>query len=518
MNKRAISRALSGLMRVCMLFGLTGCAAGGAGGTPTGSNGVQVATGTIIGFGSVIVNGIKYTRKAGLADDRVKLGFENNTGAREDNLRIGMIVTIRGSVNTNAGSGEYESIEFQPEIRGPLDDAALNGVDLINNRLKVMGRDIQVETNTTFDGIRDLAEVSSELEAGRHPELEVSGNLDNTTGVLHATRVARKAPDFGALTNKVVQIKGKITAATSGSFSIGNVGVNFTANALGPKTADADIAVGSIVEVKGTLNGSVITAARVEKKNAVEAGVNDNIRIKGAAVSGISNNAFTLNGPNGAIIVNTAVASFLKGGIAATSDIITSGTTLEVEGNILANGSIAATRISIEAEKTVKLEGNALAGAYNNNTLTLNGVPVAITTTTRLLDRDDQPLALSNIATGDHLQIIGFIDAGGQVNASQVQRTAASAVTFIRGPATSKTTTTLTILGITVDTGSITQADNFKDNRPWVTQAAVIRTLAESRSIFFAQVTTDGLTVVKVKGVVSGAVMSATEVELEQPQ
>ena len=83
MNKRIIIRALySKLLSLFLLVGLTACSSGGSGSTSTGSGGVQVATGTIIGFGSVIVNGIEFKRKPSLvADDRVKLRFENNTSA-----------------------------------------------------------------------------------------------------------------------------------------------------------------------------------------------------------------------------------------------------------------------------------------------------------------------------------------------------------------------------------------------------------------------------------------------------
>jgi hypothetical protein len=59
------------LPSLVLLFALSGCGgenivvAGGGGGI----SGTGATSGQIIGFGSVIVNGIKFTRKAGLADD-----------------------------------------------------------------------------------------------------------------------------------------------------------------------------------------------------------------------------------------------------------------------------------------------------------------------------------------------------------------------------------------------------------------------------------------------------------------
>ncbi|KAF0221580.1 MAG: hypothetical protein FD174_349 [Geobacteraceae bacterium] len=501
---------------MALLLCLTGCDGGGAvAGGGGGISGSGVVTGQITGFGSVIVNGIRFSRKAGLADDRVKLMFENNTSAREDNLRIGMIVTVKGAFDSASGAGEYESIEFQPEIRGPLDDA---GVDPAANRIRIMGRDIQVEANTAFDSIRDLDEMNGELQAGHRPELEISGNLDNA-GVLHATRIARKAADFTA---GPVQIKGMITTATANGFSIGTRSVVVDADTEFRNMTPTEIAAGLLVEVKGVLNGAIFTAARVEKKNAVEADVNDNVRVKGTAVGGVSNDTFTINGPNGAISVNTAAASFIKGGAAATPAIVTAGATLQVEGTLRTDGSIAAVKVSVEVEKTVKLEGNAVAGAFNAGTaLTLNGVTVNIVPTTRLVDKTGMALTPASIIAGDHLQITGVIIDGptgnfSNINASQIQRTTAGTVSFIQGPVSAKTAATLTILGVTIDTGSLDQAKDFVDNRVG-TETPFGATRDESQTRFFAAVTTDGLTVVKAKGTVTGAVMTATEVELKQP-
>src|SRR6185369_15830099 len=339
MNRKII-RALTALSGAIMLAALTACGPGDTSDTSGDGGDTKVASGTIIGFGSVIVNGIEFSRKPGLTDDRVKLSFENITSASENNLRIGMTVTIKGTINNATGTGEYESIEFQPELRGPLD---VGGIDTSTNTLTVMGRKVQVTGNTSFDsGISSLSDIN---QAGNNPELEISGNLDTSTGVLNATRIARKALDFNALADKSVQIKGKIASssvvsgANSGSFTIGSTTINFSAAALGSNTTGADLATGTVVEVKGVLNGSVITASRIEKKNAVDAGVNDTVKLKGTANGSVVNNTFTINGPNGAITINTAAATFQKGGAAATAAIVAPGTTLEVEGSLRADGS-----------------------------------------------------------------------------------------------------------------------------------------------------------------------------------
>ncbi|HXE96005.1 MAG TPA: DUF5666 domain-containing protein [Dongiaceae bacterium] len=505
------TKLLNAILLASLAICGSGCS-GDSGKTSSDGKNIQVATGTIIGFGSVIVNGIRFTRKGGLADDRVKLGFENNSSASEQNLRVGMIVKVTGTIDAATDTGEYESIEFQPEIRGPLDTG---GVDTAAGTLTIMGRKVQIDTNTNFENIRDLTEIGSELQAERQPELEISGNLDNATGILHATRVARKADDFNALPDKVVQIKGEISNANiaGGSFNIGSVTVKLDTAALGAGTVRADIADGAVFEVKGTLNGTAITAINVEKKAAVEAMMNSLVCIKGTATGGIDDKTLTINGPNGAITVNASAASFQIGDASATSAIAAAGASVEVEGVLQPDGSIAATRVYTETERTVKLEGNALAGAFNAtaSTLTLNGVKMDITATTRLVANKGKALDLANIATGDHLQIVGLFDGNtGKVKASQVQVTTASTDTFIQGPVTAAAAPNLTLIGtISVDTSHVDQTLNFLDDRN------VTPVKFGSRAAFFAAVKTDGLTTVRAVGSLTGTSLSATKVLLE---
>lgn len=500
------------------LLALTACGGGGGGSQPAAVS--SKTTGAITGFGSVIVNGIEFSRKAGLADDKIKLGFDNLTAQSEDKLKAGMMVNITGTFNSTTGKGEYEAIEFQPELRGRLDD---NGVDLVNDRITIMGRQVQIEANTQFDSLRDLAELSTDQGANvNHPEVEVSGILDNN-GILHATRVAKKLLNFA--NGGVAQIKGAIAASpvpTINGFTIGTSAIVVDANTVFANMARTDLpnSTGLVMEVKGTLTAGVFTATRVEKKLAFEAQLNDNVRIKGLAAGAVAANAFTINGPNGPVTVKiSANTAFLSGGAAATSAIVVAGATLEVEGTIDSSGAIVATKVAIELEKNLKLEGNAAASAFNavTNKLTLNGISVDILPTTRKINSTVFPaiaLDLATVAAGDHLQITGYVDNTGALKASVVQKTSASALVFIQGPVSAKTATAMTILGITVDTNTIVQASNFVDSSSG-SKVPGTGTVTAAQTAFLAKVVA-GTSVVKAKGPIAGTTLSATEVELEQ--
>jgi hypothetical protein len=368
----------------------------------------------------------------------------------------------------------------------------------------------------------DLAELSADLGNANHPEIEVSGNLDNN-GVLHATRISKKSLDF--TNGGAAELKGAIAAApapSSNGFNLGSTAIVVNDATIFANMLRADLAngAGMMVEVKATLAGGILTATRVEKKNAVDAQAEDNVRMKGIAAGPVANNAFTLNGPNGPITVNVAGASYFAGKTAATSAIVSAGALLEVEGSLDANGAIVAKKVEMEQEKNLKLEGNAAAGAYNAaaSTLTLNGVTVNILSTTRLRDSSSNPagaLNLANVAAGDHLQITGFVTASGGFQASEVQRTKPSNLTLVQGPVSAKTASTLTILGLTIDTATISQATNFIDESTGV-KVPGTGTLAQAQAAFMAKIVVDS-SVVKAKGSISGSTLSASEVEIERP-
>ncbi len=498
-----------------------GCGGGGGGGgtaaTPSVSSGV--AQGTISGFGSIIVDGVEFNRKTGLADDRIKLRFENNTSAAENNLKTGMNVIVKWELN-NFGQKVYKEIEFRPELRGPVDDTTAFATT--SSTFKVMGRTVQIEANTVFDSVTDFAELKAQVEAiqPQHPELEISGNLDDA-GILHATRIARKALDFNALTTKTAEIKGAISSVTSStSFTIGTITVNFAAGALSTNTTAADIVAGALVEVKGILSGTTLTATRIEKKNALGvAQVEDNFKVKGlVSTTGLNSTtkAFTLNTPVGAISVTTdANTQILKGGaVAAFSDVVAAGAKLEVEGTVKSGGSILATKVSVEVEKTVKLEGNTTAApdvSTSAGTVKLNGVTAFVTSLTRFADTGGATFtSLSNINVFDHLQISGFIDANNNVVASQIQRSSKNGVIFIQGPVTAKDATAtgnlrnLTILGVSVQTDAVLTTFNDITKLEFTTP---------KQSNFFTAITVNQ-TVVKAKFTAGQAF--ADEVEIEQ--
>ena len=106
------------LLLIAGLGLLASCGGGGiadlAGGV--GSGGSGLAEGTVTGFGSVIVDGVRFD------DSQAKVTEEGPAGVREATLKIGQRVRISSNANNIA-----ESIEVITELIGPIEQIVADG-------------------------------------------------------------------------------------------------------------------------------------------------------------------------------------------------------------------------------------------------------------------------------------------------------------------------------------------------------------------------------------------------------
>ncbi|MBI2354908.1 MAG: hypothetical protein HYV06_07755 [Deltaproteobacteria bacterium] len=496
-----VASALIACLAACGNGGGPNATGGGGGIVGTGKR--VVASGEVNGLGSVIVNGIEFTRSGdpAVSTAPILLAFDNFSTASEDVLRSGMVVAVSGSYDTASGRGSYTRIVYSPDLRGPLDNGS---VDDVAGTFTLLGRTVQAGAATIFDGIADLNELAG--RQNQNLELEVSGYLDARDRI-QASRVALKSAGF---INGPIQLKGAITLLGDGSFSIGGVNVT-TSNATFVDMSSAELALpGLVVEVRGILAGSVVGNARIERKSStsgVSAG--ETMRIKGVAAGALSGNSFVMAGPDGALTVTTSAAAFLRGGNPADAAIVAAGARLEVEGTVLADGTLAARKVTAETQRRVRLEGDLTSVNLTAGTLTLNGVAVKAGAGTAFRDNRKTPqqvtnLTLAGLSPGDHLQVIGFADVNGQVVAGEVQRFDARQVAILQGRVTAVdlAAARLTILGVTVTPALGVEL---------VKGGASYGDLAS----FAAQVAT-GSTVIKAKGTSTGSVFSASSLEIEQ--
>ena len=187
---------LSGLVGA---LGLTACGGGSSSDNsapvgPLATVPTQVTVvGSITGFGSVFVNGTKYEVAS---DTIVTIEGETETTGDDSRLRLGM--RVRMSAIDNNGVRTARTIEFDEDLKGPIESITPDGNDPTVGTFSVMGQTVTVDAATVFDddiGNNDgVAGIDfRDLQTGM--VVEVSG-FPTVDGFL-ATRVDRQLDPAG---------------------------------------------------------------------------------------------------------------------------------------------------------------------------------------------------------------------------------------------------------------------------------------------------------------------------------
>jgi hypothetical protein len=498
-NRQGVAVVL-GVLALGSILAMTSCGPSvdltflGSGGSAGGTG-----VGPVTGFGSVIVNGVRYD-DAGIDN----ASFFDDHGRNKSGLVAGMMVAIFGSID--GANGTADNITVLRHVDGPMDD---NGVNLSTNRLKVMGQDVVVDASTVFDnGVTDLADLRDLQGANvNHPELEVHGSADNN-GVVHATFIHKWSDD--RIAERDVQVRGTVASPkTATTFVIGRTTVNFTGVAGG---LPAGVDVGAFVEVKGILRASdnVLLATFVQPEDATGGQPSGGrAEVEGYVNRVVTPNAsFELLGPNGVQTVTwtTGTTSFTGG----TGADIRTGVKVEVEGTRKPDRSLAATKIAIRRASNVRLESTVTSVPASS--LTIFGKTVAVNALTQYKDsRDDlKTFGQGNIFVGDTLEISAFLDnttVPASIVATRVERIDAIASDrhILQGPVDSIVAPRLTILGINVNTFPPPQTRFLSaDETEFATQGD-----------FFAAIAIGDIVKARGNQASPGVSMNANEVEIE---
>jgi hypothetical protein len=248
-------RRLRSLLLLLTFLSLS-CGIGGSDFAGGGTGGTGISTGSVSGFGSVVMNGVHF-----LTDNNVAPGFmtkkllngkDNSGRADKDVFAVGMIVTVRHGVADNIAL----EIEYRDNLQGPV-AKIIPGVD---NVLEILGQTVVV----------DNAAVFASLE--QNDVVEVSGYADNA-GRIRATHLFSLPPPMPP-TAQEFEIKGFVSGSSLTGFRLGPLpdgsGVTVAVSYGPPAVADlpGEPANGMYVEVATTDPapvGGVLTAARIVK-------------------------------------------------------------------------------------------------------------------------------------------------------------------------------------------------------------------------------------------------------------
>jgi len=333
------------LRKVCLsmfvgyvLLLVSACSSDSGGETGTGATDKTV-TGPITGFGSIYVNGIKFNT------DNANIVFDD-AQTTEDDLAVGMIVTVNGTVNRDQVSGAAIEIVAETQVKGLVFSNTISQSGI--GKLVVMGRTVMVTADTEF---RSKVPGISLTDIGTQTVVQVSGYSDNV-GNIHATFLKVTGNDGNTGEIKVKGIIAELSLS-SRQFKIDQFTVSFDDDTEFSEVEKEDLRNGMFVKVKSERYNAMdsnphLLAAKIELEGHDDED-GDEVK-KTGLVTNVDNMGDGVNGEfelSGQLVRVDANTSYEKGG---KSNIVL-GAILEVEGEVAAGGVIIAEEIEFEKER-----------------------------------------------------------------------------------------------------------------------------------------------------------------------
>lgn len=314
-----LGRNVSYVVCLLFIFFLFSACSGGEGGTGATPD---VSQGQITGFGSIFVNNVEFDTSS--ADI-----FMDGIGGDDTELRLGMVVTVKGTINADGRTGTANSVSVEEVIRGGVQTN--NGI----NTLTILDQTIEISANTRFDGVANI----TELTPGES-SVEISGYVKGS-GVISALRIEllnagqTQSKLFGSIDDLDIE---------RDTFKVGDTLIVDYEEADISGFSDNTLRNNAFVKIHGNYNASSNTLIAISVENALVSDIDvEDIEIEGIVTRIISSTNFIIGGTEVQVNANTVY----EGG---TADDISAGVPLEVEG-ALVNGILIAEEIEFEEEK-----------------------------------------------------------------------------------------------------------------------------------------------------------------------
>jgi hypothetical protein len=388
-----------------LLVGSLIAACGGGGGTPgAGVGGSEVATsesqlvgiGTVTGFGSVIIDGVKYDDS--LASVNLLSDDSSRRDVSLDAIRLGMRVEMSAD-----GQGRLRGLGISPELKGPI-----SSVNVSTKTFTLLGQTVRVITEganmTVFEGISGMSALEDKMV------VEVHGTR-NAVDQIVATRIERKSQDDAASLRLTGLISGLDTTARR--FSIGSLAVDYAAIAPSSILPSASaLANGKRVTVFSGISvaSGVLTAQGVSVRGMPSGSPNDRVRLSGlSSPPDTVTRTFLLNG----VRVSYASEIFKDGSVADLG----STRLVRVRGTLASDGTVSATEIkfvtkhySNDDDPTIEAEVSGVITEFvSRSSFKVRGVPIDASATTITFESGTE----ANLADGVLVKIEGTPSAGG---------------------------------------------------------------------------------------------------------
>lgn len=363
-------------------------AAGGSGTASAGIDGSGVTMpkltkGPVSGFGSIYVNGVRYSTDTALFIIDGEIGSETD-------LAVGQIVSVLGTVDGDSGNGTAYLVTFEDIVDGPV-----SSIDRDANRMTVMGQTVLVDEDTVLQ----LSDRDSAFEnLGVDDLVEVSGFVDSQGRIIAAS--VRSGIGSGEY-----DLTGTVEAVDNAAMRLTINGLSVDFGAAGIFGLDAELPrVGDTVEIVGSGfdDSGAFVASRIYAGNAGLAAISGvEAELEGIVTRFHSLNEFDLGGTRVRLTWDTRYVNDWIFGLSTDRKV-------EVSGVLDAAGTLVAEEIVFEKLAKEKITGtvDAVAGDY----LVVGSRLVRAMPETKFKDDselDERRFNIGSVQVGDRVEIRG---------------------------------------------------------------------------------------------------------------
>ncbi|AEP31118.1 DUF5666 domain-containing protein [Brumicola nitratireducens] len=330
--------------------------------------------GVITNFGSVYVNGVRFST------DDTTISTDDNDDASEDDLDVGMNVTVKGRKTADGSISTASHIDYNVHAEGPIESISLS-----DNQIVVLGQVYQVDSRTVFED-----KLFSELKVADVVEISAIKSADETWLATHIE--TSDAADTYKLIGEIANLD-----ESGQTFNVGSVSVDFSQAVI-----EGTLANGALVKIssaQGLVDG-VIVADEVELKD--DNSNSDKLALDGI-ISSLSETQFVIAGKTVQWDENTQFR-------AGNSDDLNVGIRVKIEGTEL-DGNLVASVIRFDKQGEIEVKGVIQAIDLESNTLTVLDTVFLVDEYSQLKDDSDLDIRrfrLDLLSIGDLVEIEAF--------------------------------------------------------------------------------------------------------------
>lgn len=326
-----INRILGSVSGFIIAMSLVSCG-GGTDYAEGGIGGTGISSGSVTDYGSIVVNGVHFDTTGAVItkDDGAAVTNVNDADINQF-INIGMVVTVKGTINDDGVTGKADSISYDDILEGPV-----VGTTPADNMINVLGQNVKVVDGVTVYACDEsnanctLSTFSTFANLAEDQVIEVSGFIDQN-GDITAAYIELQEDTYP--NRNAFELKGyaKNVTTSSSSFTIGGLTIITATDMTGLN--------GTYVKAKGTLDKTTMiltTNEAVEiESESFDITDADKAELEGIATTGCTTTTpcdFTLSGVTVHVDSNTTFItdSVITGSVA---DII-AGVKLEAEGKL----------------------------------------------------------------------------------------------------------------------------------------------------------------------------------------